>query len=174
MTGRASVPMPLRIIYTLLLLILLLPVPVCSAAKDTLHLEVVGQPEGRVLLDFQVEAGDLFYIDYVHSSDHTPVHDIFQIDEGGIVLIEEDFDWYGSGLESVSNAGAKVSLSGDKTRVFLHRECPRFLLRVGRVAGHVITYKENRIPLLSIAKGGDSVWIRLVKKGGKGAYGRKE
>jgi hypothetical protein len=159
--------MPLRIIYILFLLIQLLSIPVFAAEKSDLHLQVVGQPEGRVLLEFQVEAGDLFYIDYVHSSDHTPVHDIFRMDEGGIVLIEEDFDWYGSGLESVSNAGATVCLSGDKTRVFLHRKCPRFLLRVGRVAGHVITYKDRRIPLLSIAKGGDSVWIRLVKKWGR-------
>ena len=159
--------MPLRIIYILFLLIQLLSIPVFAAGKGDLYLQVVGQPEGRVLLEFQVEAGDLFYIDYVHSSDHTPVHDIFRMDKGGIVLIEEDFDWYGSGLESLSNAGARVSLSGDKTRVFLHRECPRFLLRVGRVAGHVITYKDSRIPLLSIAKGGDSVWIRLVNNGGE-------
>jgi len=157
--------MPLRIIYILFLLIQLLSIPVFAAEKGDLCLQVVGQPEDRVLLEFQVEAGDLFYIDYVHSSDHTPVHDIFRMDKGGIVLIEEDFDWYGSGLESLSNAGAIVSLSGDKTRVFLHRECPRFLLRVGRVAGHVITYKDIKVPLLSIAGGGDSVWIRLVKKG---------
>ena len=165
MTGRALIAMPLRIIYILFLLIWLLNVPVFAAEKDDLYLQVVRQPEDKLLLEFQVEAGGLFYIDYVHSSDHTPVHDIFRMDEGGIVLIEEDFDWYGSGLESVSNAGARVSLSGDKTRVFLHRECPRFLLRVERVAGHVITYKDSRIPLLSIARGGDSVWIRLVKKG---------
>ena len=167
MTDRALITMPLRIIYILFLLIQLLNVPACAAEKSDLHLQVVGQPEGMILLEVQVEAGDLFYIDYVHSSDHTPVHDIFRMDEGGIVLIEEHFDWYGSGLESLSYAGARISLSGDKTRVFLNRKCPRFLLRVGRVAGHVITYKDSRIPLLSIANGGDSVWIRLVKKGGK-------
>ena len=160
-------PMPLRIIYSLFLLIQLLNIPVFAAEKSDLYLQVVRQPGGKILLEFQVEAGDLFYIDYVHSSDHTPVHDIFRMDGDGIVLIEEHFDWYGSGLESLSNAGAKVSLSGDKTRVFLHRECPRFLLRVGRVAGHVITYKGSRIPLLSIARGGDSVWIRLVENGRK-------
>ena len=159
--------MPLRIIYILFLVSHLLNIPAFAAEKNTLYLQVVGQPEGRILLEFQVEAGDLFYIDYIHSSDHTPVHDIFRMDEDGIVLIEEDFDWYGSGLESLSNAGARVSLSGDKTKVFLHRKCPRFLLRVGRVAGHVITYKNSRIPLLSIARGGDSVWIRLVKKEGE-------
>jgi len=172
MTGRALLPMPLKIIYILFLSIWLSNSFVFAAEKNDLYLQVIAQPEDSVLLEFQVEAGDLFYIDYVHSSDHTPVHDIFRIEEGRIVLIEEDFDWYGSGLESLSNAKATVSLSGDKTRVFLHRECPRFLLRVGRVAGHVITYKESRIPLLSLARGGDSVWIRLVKKGGKGEYGR--
>ncbi len=167
MIGRASVPMPVRITYILFLLVALVCIPVCAAETGGLYLQVVGQPEENVLLEFRVEAGDLFYIDYVHSSDHTPVQDIFQINGDEIVLIEEDFDWYGSGLESVSNTGAKVVFSGNKTRVFLHRNCPRFLLRVGRVAGHVITYKERKIPLLSVAKGGDSVWIRLVKKGGE-------
>ena len=167
--------MPLRNIYILFLLIQFLSTPIFAAEVHDLYLQVVGQPEGRVLLEFQVESGDLFYIDYVHSSDHTPVHDIFRVEGDRIILIEEDFDWYGSGLESLSNAGAEVSLSGNKTRVFLHRECPKFLLRVGRVAGHVITYKDSRIPLLSIAKGGDSVWIRLLKKeGGEGEYGRTE
>jgi len=115
------------------------------------------------LLEYQVKRGDLFHIDYTHSSDHTPVHDVFRIDERGIVLIEEAFDWYGSGLEFLSNEGAKISLTGDKTRVFLDRECPRLLLRVGRVAGHVISYKDKTVPLLTVAEGGDSVWIRLVQ-----------
>lgn len=167
MTGRAPVTMCVRIISIVFFLIQVVCISAFAGENADLRLQVVEQPGNAILLEFQVERGDLFYIDYIHSSDHTPVHDIFRMDEGGIVLVEEDFDWYGSGLESLTNDGAKVSFSGDKTRVLLNRKCPRFLLRVGRVAGHVITYKDTSIPLLSIADGGDSVWIRLVKEGGK-------
>ncbi len=156
--------MRLRTTYVLFLLIQLSIIPVFAEERSDLYLQVVGQPGMEILLEFRVEAGDLFYMDYIHSSDHTPVHDVFRMDEDGIVLIEEAFDWYGAGLESVSNSGVSVSFSGNKTRVFMHRKCPRFLLRVGRVAGHVITYKDIRTPLLSVAKGGESVWVRVVKK----------
>jgi hypothetical protein len=155
-----------RIIYALFLLILWVPGFAAPAESGTLYLQVVKPPEDSVLLEFQVEDGDLFYIDYVHSSDHTPVHDVFRVRQDTIVLTEERFDWYGSGLESLSHDGARVVLEGGVTRVFLNRKCPRLLLRVGRVAGHVITCQGKSHPLLSVAEGGDQVWIRLVRKSG--------
>ncbi len=137
-----------------------------SIDRDNLLLQVIKQPEGKVLLQLSVEEGDLFYIDYTHSSDHTPVHDIFKIDKKGtIVLIEEDYDWYGSGLEFHPEADATISFTGDRVRVFLNRVFPHIPLRVGRVAGHTLIYKDKKIPLLTIAEGGDRVWILSVKKG---------
>jgi hypothetical protein len=158
--------MALRIIYALFLLVLWVPGSASTAESGALYLQVVRPPEDSVLLEFQVEDGDLFYIDYVHSSDHTPVHDVFQIRQDTIVLTEERFDWYGSGLESLSHDGARVAFEGDATRVFLNREMPRLLLRVGRVAGHVMTCQGRSYPLLSVAEGGDRLWIRLVRKNG--------
>jgi len=158
--------MTLRLIYALFLLILWVPGSAAPAESGALYLQVVKPPEGLVLLEFHVKDGDLFYIDYVHSSDHTPVHDIFQVHGDTIVLAEERFDWYGSGLESLSHDGARIVLEEGATRVFLNREFPRLLLRVGRVAGHVITCQGKSYPLLSVAEGGDQVWIRLVRKNG--------
>ena len=120
----------------------------------------------EVLWESPVKPGDRFTIEYHHSSDHTPVRDLFTIgDEGEIILIEESYLWYGAGLESHPDVG-KTDFSGDWTRVRLHRPFPRFLLRVGEVANHVLTLHGRDVPLLSIAKGGDSVWIR-TKKGAK-------
>jgi len=117
----------------------------------------------EVLWESPVKRGDLFTIEYRHSSDHTPVRDLFTIgDEGEIILIEESYLWYGAGLESHPDVG-KTDFSGDWTRVRLHRPFPRFLLRVGEVANHVLTLHGRDMPLLSIAKGRDSVWIRTTK-----------
>ncbi|MBN2687128.1 MAG: DUF1850 domain-containing protein [Deltaproteobacteria bacterium] len=126
-------------------------------------LQVVKQPEETVLAEWTVTPGDRFFIDYVHSSDHTPIHDVFLIDEeGAIVLIEEAYDWYGAGLEFQSQADAAVVFDGTKTRVYLNRLFPHFLLRVGRVANHVITCHGRALPLKDIASGGSLVWIRVI------------
>ena len=67
----------------------------------------------EVLLESPVKRGDLFTIEYRHSSDHTPVRDLFTIgDEGEIVLIEESYRWYGAGLESHPEMG-KTYFSGE-------------------------------------------------------------
>jgi hypothetical protein len=83
-------------------------------------------------------------------------------EEGEIILIEESYLWYGAGLESHPNAG-KTSFSGDWTRVRMKRTFPRFLLRVGEVANHVLTIHGIRIELAAIARERESVWIRTTK-----------
>lgn len=127
------------------------------------HLQVLRMPEEKLLLSLPIHSGDRFYLDYTHSSDLTPVRDTFIIDESGtIILIQEEFSWYGAGLEFHPEADASISLVGDRTTVTLHRPLPTFLLRVGRVAGHSIAFNDNVVPLTSIAGGGDLVLIRTV------------
>jgi hypothetical protein len=133
-----------------------------AAVAAGIHLEVVRIATGRVLWEHPIHEGDRFTIDYRHSSDHTPVHDIFQVSgEGKIVLIEEDYQWYGAGLE-FNSAAAEISLADKETRVRLHRVFPQLRLRVGEVANHVLTVDHERVPLLSIAEGRESLWIRTT------------
>ena len=136
-----------------------------AVQNGELCLQIVKQPEGTVLAECNVTRGDHFFIDYIHSSDHTPIHDVFMIDEeGSIVLIEEDYDWYGAGLEFHSRADSTISFDGTTTRVYLHRVFPHFLLRVGRVANHIVTCRGRKIPLKDIAAGGSLVWIRVIER----------
>lgn len=135
-----------------------------SCCADLLCLQVVRHSNGQVLREYPVKKGDCFTIDYQHSSDHTPVHDIFRISESGeIVLIEEDYLWYGAGLE-FHPAVADISFSDSVTRVRLHRVFPQFLLRVGEVANHVLTVHQERLPLLNIAHGRESLCIQIAQK----------
>lgn len=131
-------------------------------------LQILKWPEKKLLLERSVQVGDRFYLDYIHSSDHTPIHDVFRIEEQGrIVLLKEVFDWYGAGLAFHPRAEASIRLTGEKTSVRMHRRCDPFNLRVGRVAQHALTVREERIPLKEIAAGGDLLRIRVVGKGDK-------
>jgi hypothetical protein len=122
--------------------------------------EIVRRADDRVLWTHPVHAGDSVIFDYVHSSDHTPVHDVFQVTAAGtFVLIEERFDWYGSGLEY--HPSADITFSDSQTRVRLHRLFPQIPLRVGEVAQQVLTVHQTHLPLLSIAKGRESICIRI-------------
>jgi hypothetical protein len=90
------------------------------AEAPRMVLEIVRRADGRVLWSHPVQAGERFTIDYRHSSDHTPTHDVCQVTaEKAFVLIEERFDWYGSGLEV--HPSADITFSGSQTRVRLHR-----------------------------------------------------
>lgn len=149
--------------FLLTLLFLAGQAPMLSRAEGSITFQIVRTAGEEVLWESPVKPGDLFTIEYRHSSDHTPVRDLFTIgDEGEIILIEESYLWYGAGLESHPAVG-KTDFSGDWTRVRLHRPFPRFLLRVGEVANQVLTIHGQEVPLLSIAKGRDSVWIRATK-----------
>ena len=132
-------------------------------ADGDLLFQIVRTEGEKVLWEAAARPGDHFTIEYRHSSDHTPVRDLFRIGEDGeIVLIEESYRWFGAGLESHPDAG-EIDFSGDWTRVRLNRPFPRFLLRVGKIANQIMTFQGRDVPLLSISKGGDSVWIRATK-----------
>ncbi len=127
-------------------------------------LQIISSATGQVLWEHPVQAGDSFTLDYRHSSDHTPVHDLFRIAEGGeIVLVEEAYLWYGAGLE-FSPAAADISITDAMTRVRLHRVFPEVPLRVGEVANQVLTIHRERLPLLNIAKGRESICIRTNRQ----------
>lgn len=137
--------------------------PAVSCAEGGMTFQIVRTVGEEVLWESPVKRGDLFTIEYRHSSDHTPVRDLFTIgDDGEIILIEESYLWYGAGLESHSDVG-KTDFSGEWTRVRLHRVFLQFLLRVGEVANHVLTLHGRDVPLSSIAGRRESVWIRTTK-----------
>jgi len=154
------------------LLLLLLPMLLCGwqglafCSGRALYLQLVDPLRGEVLLEYQVRPGERFAIDYTHSSDHTPVHDEFRIAPSGeLVLVRETYAWYGSGLEFHPGADAAIRQQDGQTTVELERAMERLRLRVGRVAGHIFSFRGHRTPLLDLAPGGDPILIRAIDKG---------
>jgi hypothetical protein len=150
------------ICFLLAILCLAGQAPSGACEQENLILQIVRTSGEKVLWESPVKRGDQFTITYRHSSDHTPVRDLFKIgDEGEIILIEESYRWHGAGLESHPGVG-KTDFSEGWTRVRMHRVIPRFLLRVGEVANHTLVIHGRSVPLLSIARGRESVWIRVT------------
>ncbi|MBA7528588.1 hypothetical protein ES705_20776 [subsurface metagenome] len=136
------------------------------AGEPGLYLQLYSTDQEKVVKEFRVEKGDAFYLDYTHSSEKTPIHDVFVIDEkGNIVLIEERYNWYAVGLESNSEyKEARIIFDGKVTRVLLNRSFPVFSLRVGWVADQVITCGEEECRLKELTDGGDLLQISVVRK----------
>lgn len=137
-----------------------------SYAQEAFLLQIVHYKTDLVLQEWTVKPGDQFYLDYTHSSAKTPVHDIFMVNnQGQIVLIEENFSWFGAGLEALSTEKSRVVYDPNqkKIRVLQYRHFPDFLLRIGRVADHRITCHKKRIPLKDLAKGGELVRIQVTR-----------
>ncbi len=158
--------MRLREILYPLVILLLVSSP-CLGEEEALfsvYVENVGSR--KVLFEFPVRQGDRFFLDYVHSSDKTPIHDIFEIGrEGEMILVEESFSWYGAGLEFMDRDGASVTFHDGKIRVHLHRRFASLLLRVGWVANQTLRFPGRIVPLNEIARGGELLKIWVAPRG---------
>lgn len=116
----------------------------------------------EVLLDFAGKPGDRFHIHYIHSSDKTPVKDTFEIGRRGeMILIEENYYWYGAGLEFMNWEKASITIVDGRIKVHLNRHLPSLRLRVGRVANHTFIFSGAVVPLDEIARPGEllKIWV---------------
>lgn len=136
------------------------------AHEPELFLRFYDPKEDAVVKEFPVHVGEKFYLDYIHSSEKTPIHDIFIIDETGrIVLVEERFDWYAVGLESNPEyREASIVFDGSTTRVLLRRVFPVLSLRVGWVADQVLTFRGEKTRLKDLAEGGELLQISVTDR----------
>ncbi|MFP4034869.1 MAG: DUF1850 domain-containing protein [Desulfovermiculus sp.] len=133
-------------------------------ADHSYRLEIVHRTQKIVLRSYPVEPGEEFCLHYTHSSDHTPIVDRFQVtSKGQLVLVEEKFAWYGSGL--AFHPRENIDLSKTWTQTHMYRHMDPFYLRVGRVAGHNLHIQDQVIALQDIAPGGTSLLFRVRPKG---------
>jgi len=130
-----------------------------------LHLQNEG---GEDILTLPLRAREPFFIEYIHSSDGTPVRDTFEISEiGHLILIEEAFLWYGAGLEFQSHPGTQVVFDGKWSRVRLNRVLPELPIRVGRIAEQRLTLGNQSIRFDRLVKAGETLVLRVKTEGNR-------
>lgn len=136
----------------------------CMERDSSFLLRVESLDREEVLLDLPVRPGDQICLDWIHSSAKTPVLDTFQVgDNGEMILVEEDYQWYGAGLEFMDHGEVCVIPKGKDTRTVLKRSFPYLLLRVGWVANQKLTVNDRTIPLNEIAEGGELLRMWIVE-----------
>lgn len=111
-----------------------------------------------------------FAIRYTHSVALTPVEDHFVIRDGIIRLDKTVYQDFGAGLPSVPESGQ--SMSAGNGRIVMSgydRPLPRFDVRVGRVAGHVLLLPgeggARELPLLNLAPAGSALTFTFAPRG---------
>lgn len=154
--------------FLVLVLVVILSIATSGCTeKDSFFLLRVESPDrGEVLLDLPVRPGDQIYLDWIHSSAKTHILDTFQVGNNGeMILVEEDYQWYGAGLEFMNYEGVYVAPKGKGTKTVLKRRFPYLLLRVGWVANQKLTVNDTTISLNEIAEGGELLKIWIVAAG---------
>jgi hypothetical protein len=141
-----SVPLPIA-----MLLISLPVLVILSAASSPIHILEITYAEGRGRVFWtQINPGDRFSLEYIHSTQLSRVTDDFEIDQDHrILLVGTTFSDHGAGLPYHPHCGGTFSVQRDgrfgisDMRISL----PEILLRVGREYDNVFACETRRINL---------------------------
>lgn len=99
------------------------------AVGDLTVLRLEDPRSGESLGVFRVEEGDRFAIHYVHSFDKTPIREVYEIRDGGIVQIREEFKYHAIGLEYTEGDQTR---EGEFTVLHMDRRLDSFTVRVAK------------------------------------------
>lgn len=124
-------------------------VPLCWAGGEGFSLELKDPSSEEVILRIPLHLDETFTIRYIHSVDHTPVFEVFELDqEGNLVLQSTYFKMFGAGMGHWEGRGV-VAFDGRWTWIKdIHETLGSFVLRVGgTTVDHTILYRDQEIHL---------------------------
>ncbi len=120
--------------------------------------------EEKLLYSAAVSPEEIVTLRYRHSSDGTPVVQIFQVGENGTLdLLEEQYSWFGAGLEHGS--GHRFTYEGDTVRVSGYdRKFSELFIRVARTVPQELEVGGEILQLTDLAPGGSRLLLRIEEK----------
>ena len=74
-------------------------VAVIATNPTVLVLQLADTETGERLAAYEVEDGETFEIQYVHSFEKTPIHETYEVSDGEIVQVREAYKYHAAGLE---------------------------------------------------------------------------
>ncbi|ADJ15574.1 DUF1850 domain-containing protein [Halalkalicoccus jeotgali] len=114
------------------------------AATDVTALRLADPQSGETLGVERVSTGDRFAIHYVHSFDKTPIHEVYEVRDEGIVQIREEFEYHAIGLEYTE--GNQTREDGF-TVLHMERELGSFTIRVAKYTDQSLVIDGESRPL---------------------------
>lgn len=120
--------------------------------------------EDVLLYSTAVSPEEVITLRYRHSSDGTPVVQIFQVGENGTLdLLEEQYSWFGAGLEHGS--GHHFTYEGDTVRVSGYdRKFSELFIRVARTVPQELELGGESLQLADLAPGGSRLLLKIEEK----------
>ena len=122
------------------------------------------RPEGRLVIrdaetgetyiSYPLERGEEFSITFIHSVNKTPVTDVYDVDERGIIMLRKTI-YYGFGAGVPSDLDPKMELTyeegtGAMVVSKIDMELPSFYLFVGTVSDHTLSIGGEEISLRDV------------------------
>lgn len=113
------------------------------------RLVIYDAESGKVYASFDVQTGDRFSVEFVHSVNNSPVKDIYEIrDNGEIYVVSTVYHGFG--------AGVQTELEGDERLVYrdgamivenINKKIPYLAYFVGTVSDHTLQIGDKSISL---------------------------
>ena len=127
-------------------------------------LEVADANIGRVVLCVEMAEGEEFILAFVHSVNKRPVYDTLWVARDHLVIVKSRFDSFGAGMPESSNDEGTLRRAADGWLEWtVNRPVPEVIVRVGRVANHILQIKGRDIPLASLSEPGTPLSLRIQK-----------
>ena len=122
---------------------------------------VIYDEQKAPLYQVAVLPGQEVILSYRHSADGTPVVQIFEVrEDSDLYLLEEQYSWYGAGLEYGS--GYDFTFEEDTVRVKGYdRKFSELLLRVARTVPQQLEVSGEIVRLSDLAPGGTRLLLKI-------------
>ena len=118
-------------------------------ARENDYLQMVDLSSNTILLRVPLADNETFTIRYIHSVDHAPVYEVFEVNRDGCLALQATyFQMFGAGMGHIQGRGY-VDFDGQWTWIRdIHQPLGSFILRVGSPSvDHTLIYREQETHL---------------------------
>lgn len=124
----------------------------------------ITKSDGQQVLCSRLVQDEEFVLSFIHSVNKRPVYDTLKAADNRIIIVKSRFDAFGAGMpESSTDEGTLKVMSDGWLEWTVNRPVIDFVVRVGRVANHILTIKGREIPLSELAEPGSALSFRVRK-----------
>lgn len=136
----------------------------CNNSQNTVVLLLRNQDDGKVYKTFDVDEGDIFSVEFIHSVNKSPVCDYFEIKDGEIYAVRTKYSAFSAGVQTEIADGQTLTYDENNNMIVsgfdLKFNSVRYI--VGTVSDHVLEIGGKTISLRELC--GKNAHIEFVIK----------
>lgn len=139
-------------------------IPMATASSERHFLEMIDLSSNTTILSLPLFPNETFTMRYIHSVDHSPVCEVFELDQHGRLTLQATyFKMFGAGMGHWQGRGY-IDFDGEWTWIRnIHETLGSFVLRVGSPSvDHALLYRGQKIPL-SGKWAGKRLYVTVVR-----------